>query len=127
MTNAAESGVQQSLKWFGRMVAISAAAFVIMAHEGFGPSYFDPVGKALFWTGIVFVPLFSLNQDVLRLIAGKVLAVGLFALQLILVICAFGKLKEFNFIVLTPLCFGQCLIFTVIFMLVRKRSSGVWY
>jgi hypothetical protein len=127
MSDSEVSVIGLCLKWLGRIMAICAAGFVIMSHEGVGPPSFDAIGKALFWTSIVFVPLFTLNQDVLRSSTGKLLAVSLFAVQLIFVNWFFGKLKELNFIVLTPLCFGQCLIFMLIFMLVRKRNSGIWY
>ena len=86
MSDSATNDTQQALKWCGRIVAVLAAAFIILAREGVGPPYFDATGKALFWTGIVFVPLLSLNQDVLRLAEGKLLAVALFVLHLVLVL-----------------------------------------
>jgi hypothetical protein len=125
--NSTKTGFEQLLKILGRMIAVCAAAFVIMAHEGFGPMYFDAVGKALFWTGMVSIPVWSLNQDVLRIASGRVLALGLFAIQLFLVFYTFGKLQALTFITLTPLCFVQCLIFMLPFMLIRKRHSGIWY
>jgi hypothetical protein len=67
MEDSASTGFQRLLKILGRVTAICAAAFVIMAREGVGPAYFDSVGKALFWTVIVFVPLLAINQDMLRL------------------------------------------------------------
>jgi hypothetical protein len=121
MSDSPTNNTQQALKWCGRIVAVLAAAFIILAREGVGPPYFDAAGKALFWTGIVFVPLLSLNQDVLRLAEGKLLVVALFVLHLVFVLSSFGRLKNFTFITLTPLCFGQCLLFAVPFMLVRKR------
>ena len=127
MKNSATTGVQRFLKIIGRVTALCAAAFVIMAREGFGPRYFDALGKALFWTVIVFVPLFGINQDVLRLRAGKFLAGGCFALQLILVGFSFERLYELNFIIITPLSFCECLIFAMAFMLIRKQHSGIWY
>jgi hypothetical protein len=127
MENSATPGFQQFLKIVGRVMALCAAAFVIMAREGFGPRYFDALGKALFWTVIVFVPLFGINQDELRLTAGKFLAAGLVALQLILVGMLFERLYGLNFITITPLSFCQCLIFAMAFMLIRKQHSGIWY
>jgi hypothetical protein len=125
--NSTRTGFEQFLKILGRVIAICAAVFVIMAHEGFGPMYFDAVGKALFWTGIVSVPVWSLNQDVLRTTSGRVLAVGLFTFQLFLVFYSFGRLQALDFIALTPLFFVQCMIFMLPFMLIRKRNSGIWY
>ncbi len=49
MENSATTGFQQFLKVIGRVMAVCAAAFVIMAREGFGPRYFDALGKALFY------------------------------------------------------------------------------
>src|SRR5580704_7722384 len=127
MENAARTGFQQFLKIVGWVMTLCAAALVIVAREGFGPRYFDALGKALFWTVIVFVPLLGINQDVLRLTPGKFLAAGLFALQLILVRFSFERLYELNFITITPLSFCQCLIFAMAFMLIRKHYSGIWY
>jgi hypothetical protein len=127
MANAATTGFQQYLKIGGWVMTLCAAALVIMAREGFGPRYFDALGKALFWSVIVFVPLFGINQDVLRLTAGKFLAVGLVALQLTLVGFLFERLYELNFITITPLSFCQCLIFAMAFMLIRKHHTGIWY
>jgi hypothetical protein len=127
MTDSIENDIQQYLKWCGRVVAVLAAAFIILAREGVGPPYFDAIGKAMFWTAIVFVPLLTLNQDVLRLSEGKIVVVALFALHLALVLYSFGLLKGLTFITLTPLCFVQCLIFTLLLMLIRKRHKGIWY
>ena len=127
MENTAPTGFQQFLKIVGRVMALCAATLVIMAREGFGPRYFDALGKALFWTVIVFVPLFGINQDVLRLTAGKFLSAGFLALQLILVSFLFERLYELNFIIITPLSFCECLIFAMAFMLIRKHHTGIWY
>jgi hypothetical protein len=127
MENTAPTGFQQFLKIVGRVMALCAATLVIMAREGFGPRYFDALGKALFWTVIVFVPLFGINQDVLRLTAGKFLFAGFLALQLILVSFLFERLHELNFIIITPLSFCECLIFAMAFMLIRKHHTGIWY
>jgi hypothetical protein len=127
MENSATTGFQQFLKIVGRVMAVCAAAFVIMAREGFGPKYLDALGKALFWTVIVFVPLFGINQDVLRLTAGKFLAAGLFALQLVLVEFLFERLYELNFITIASLSFCLCVIFAMAFMLIRKQRRGIWY
>jgi hypothetical protein len=125
--SSAEDDFRQILKIIGRVIAVCAAAFVIMAREGIGPPYFDPLGKAFFWTGIVLIPLFSLSGDVLSLTVGKVTALGLFILQLALVFLLFGRLQQMTFITLTPLCFAQCLIFALPLMLIRKQHRGIWY
>jgi len=127
MEDTAPTGFQQFLKIVGWVMALCAAGLVIMAREDFGPRYFDALGKALFWTAIVFVPLFGINQDVLRLTAGKLLAAVLFALQLILVAFLFEKLYELNFLTITPLSFCECLTFAMAFMLIRKHYTGIWY
>jgi hypothetical protein len=127
MSDLAKDGTDQALKWSGRVIAVLAAMCIIIAREGFGPAYFDAIGKALFWTDIVFVPLTSLNRDVLRLSDGKVIAVILFTCHLWLVFWSFGKLTDFSFITLTPVCFAQALVFMLIFMLIRKRHFGRWY
>ncbi len=88
-----------------------ASLLVVFAREGLGPPYLDAAGKAVFWTGIVFVPLLGLNQDVLQIVSGKLLAV----------------LNGLTFIELTPLCVVQFVIFALPFMLIRKRFSGIWY
>ncbi len=127
MESPAKGVFQQSLTFVGRAMAVCAAVFVIMAHEGFGPDYFGEIGKALFWTAMVFVPLFSINQDMLQLGAGKFLAVVLFVIQLTLVYIFFRRLNEFNFITLAPLAFCQSLAFAIAFMFIRKQHHGIWY
>jgi hypothetical protein len=101
--------------------------FVLLARDGIGPLYLDAVGKALFWTGLVLVPLFSFNYDILRLTLGRAAVGTLCALQLGLVFFLFGRLQEVNFIILAPICIVQCLLFFLPLMLIRKRHSGIWY
>lgn len=117
----------QYLKVIARVFAVCASIFVILARDGIGPRYFDPVGKAIFWIGIVFVPLLGLNQDVLRLASAKLLTLVLWSLQFFLVFYFFRRLQDLNFITLALLCFAQFVIFALPFMLIRKRSSGIWY
>lgn len=119
--------IKQFVKVSARVIGVCAAGFVLLARDGIGPPYLDSVGKALFWTGIVLVPLFSFNHDVLRTTSGQVVAVGLSTLQFVLVFYSFERLQECTFIVLTPLCLIQCLIFFLPFMLIRKRHNGIWY
>jgi hypothetical protein len=127
MENAATTRFRQYLRICGWVMILCAVTFVIMTREGFGPRYFDALGKALFWTVIVFVALFGINQDVLWLAAGKFLAAGLLALQITLVGFLFERLYELNFITITPLSFCQCLIFAMAFTLIRKQHMGIWY
>lgn len=119
--------IKQLLKVSASVIGVCAAVFVLLARDGVGPPYFDSLGKAFFWTGMVLVPLFSLNYDVLRLPSGKALAVALFAFQLVLVFYLFGRLHGLNFIILTPLCFIQSLLYMLPFMLIRRRNTGIWY
>jgi len=115
------------VKISGRVIGVCAVAFVLLARDGLGPPYLDSVGKALFWTGLVLVPLLSFNYDVLRLTSGKAAVASLSALQLVLVFYLFGRLQEVNFIILAPICIVQCLLFFLPLMLIRKRRSGIWY
>ncbi len=115
------------VKIAGRVIGVCAAVFVLLARDGFGPPYLDSVGKALFWTGLVLVPLFSFNYDILRLTSGKAAVATLSVLQLVLVLYLFERLQEVNFIILAPICIVQCLLFFLPLMLIRKRHSGIWY
>lgn len=121
------TAAKRMVKICARVTAVCAAAFVLLARDGVGPPYFDSIGKALFWTGGVFLSVFFLNQDVLSLTSGKVLAVLLSALQMCFVFYWFGSLRELSFIVLTPICFIECVLFMLPLMLIRRRHTGSWY
>ena len=126
-STAQKRSIPSSLKWIGRVFAVFASLLVVFAREGLGPPYLDAAGKAVFWTGIVFVPLLGLNQDVLQIVSGKLLAILLWLVQLTLVFHFFAVLNGLTFIELTPLCVVQFVIFALPFMLIRKRFSGIWY
>jgi hypothetical protein len=76
-----------------------------------GHKYYDGIAKVLSWTAIVFVPLFGINQDVLRLAAGKTLAVALLAIQAVLIGLPVKKLGGLNFMAITSLAFCEAVIF----------------
>lgn len=115
------------LKIFIRVVGVSAAIAVILAEDGLGPSYLDSIGRALFWTGAVLGPMLAFNVDVLRTVLGKIVAVGLVALQCVLVCRLFDRLNGVSFISITIFAFAQFMLFQSPFMFIRKRYSGIWY
>jgi hypothetical protein len=115
------------VKVSARIIGICSAGLVLLAREGIGPPYLDSIGKAIFWTGMVLVPLFAFNLDLLVSKLGQVSMVVLSALQLISVFYLFDKLREVNFIILACLCLVQCLIFFLPLMLIRKMNRGIWY
>lgn len=115
------------MKTFMRIIGVSAAVLVILTGDGLGPTYLDSAGRCLFWTATVLGPMFAFNLDVIRTVLGVVAAIGLVALQLLLVFCLFNKLNGMSFILLAPICLAQCLLFEAPFMLIRKRYSGIWY
>lgn len=125
--DSARDQSKRSIRIFARVLGVSAALFIILAQDHIGPTYFDPLGKALFWTGIVLIPVFVLNHDVLRFGWAKILAIVQSALQILLVWLLFEKLSSFSFITLTPLCLIQSFFFTLSFMPIRKRNCGIWY
>ena len=121
------TGAKRAVKICARVLGVCAAAFVLLARDGIGPPYLDSVGKALFWSGGVLISVFFLNQDVFCLTSGKLFAVLFFALQMFFVFYWFGKLQQLSFIVLTLICFIECLLFMIPLMIVRKRHNGTWY
>jgi hypothetical protein len=119
--------IRYFLKVFGRVIGVISAFFMILARGGVGPSYLDSLGKAFLWTGLVLVPLCSLNLDLLRVTSGRLVLVALTTLQLILAIYFWERLQELSLIILASLSFAQCLIFFLPLMLIRKLNKGVWY
>jgi hypothetical protein len=115
------------IKICARVIGITAAAFVILAQNDLAPPVFDSIGKALFWTGIVLISLLLLNQDVLSFALGKIVMLLLLMLHVLALCHYFLRLHEVSFIVLAPICLLECILFTLPFMLIRKRQSGIWY
>ena len=115
------------LRIFIRVVAVSAVIPIILATDGFGPSYLDSVGRVLFWSGMVLGPMFAFNLDVLRTIPGMIFATGLTTVQLLLAIRFFERLNGVSLIVIAIFGLVQCVLFEMPFMLIRKRYSGIWY
>jgi hypothetical protein len=121
------SRAKETIKTLARVIGLCGVAFVVLAQAGFGPSYLDPAGKALFGTGIVFVSIFFLNRDVFRFRSGQMLGMLFLTLHVLLILHTFRRLQEISFIVLAPICLVECVAFTLPLMLIRKRHSGIWY
>jgi hypothetical protein len=110
-----------------RVLAVCAAILVILPRDGLGPPYIDAAGKVVFWSAGVPISVFSFSRDILNRTGGIVVSICLVALQCILIFYAFVKLEPLNFFVLAGLCMVQTVVFSLPFMLIRKRYSGIWY
>ena len=110
-----------------RVLAICAAILVILSRENVGPAYLDPAAKTIFWTGAVFISLFSFNRDVLRQVAGMAVMASLITCHVVFVYYSFQRISDLNFFVLTGLALVQAVVFSGPLMLVRKRYTGIWY
>jgi hypothetical protein len=109
----------KSMKYMARIVAILALIPFLLARDTVGPPYLDNVAKAVFWTGMVLVPLIGLNQDVLRSKTGKI---AVFFASFF-----FRGLSSLNFIFLSVICIGQILVFALPLMFIRKQQTNIWY
>jgi hypothetical protein len=117
----------KSMKYMARIVAILSLIPFLLARDTVGPPYLDNVAKAVFWTGMVLVPLIGLNQDVLRSKTGKIAVFFLVTFQLALASFFFRGLSSLNFIFLSVICIGQILVFALPLMFIRKQQTNIWY
>ena len=125
-SNNRNDSIQPLVRRVGGGIGLLAAIFVILADYG-APPQFDGIGKAIFWTGMVLVPLVAFNRDVLHFASSFMTITVLFAMQALLVIYGFSELQHVNFLILAPICLIQVLIFSAPLMLIRKHRTGIWY
>jgi hypothetical protein len=103
-------------------LVLTSAGLVIAARRGFGPGYLDQVGKAVYWTGVVFLPLLAVNNDLLYLASAKRWLVLMFAVQILLVYLAFDSLTHWSFLTLTPVGVIQIFLFSMPFDRLSKTK-----
>ena len=94
-------------------LCLTSGGLVVAARHGFGPGYLDQVGKAVYWTGVVFLPLLAVNKDVLHLASAKRWLILMLVAQILLVYLAFDSLKYWSFLTLTPVGVIQIVLFCI--------------
>ena len=102
---------------------IGSALFVILSKDATGPQYLDQVGKALFWTGAVFVPVIAVNLRELSTSSGQKCLALLALLHICFVAFAFHGLAAWSFVTLTPAYLLEILLSNVALAKVSKRMS----
>jgi len=107
------------LKWPARIFGVLSAAFVIASQEVDIPAL-NSAGKCLFWSGLVLLLVFGLNRDLYADVWAWVISFLLVTLQFVFVKLAWGEIRSWSFIALTPVCLAQALVFFAPFLVLRR-------
>lgn len=105
------------------LIAVPATLLVILAQTSIGPQYFDSLGKMIFWTGCVFVPLFGLNLDIFRQNAGIILWLALLAIHIACVCLLFRNLSNMTFIPLAGISIIEMMVFEFVVIAFRRSTN----
>jgi hypothetical protein len=95
------------------VLGLTSAGLVVAARHGYGTTYLDQAGKAVYWTAAVFVPLLAVNRDVLCLASAKRWLALMLAVQILLIYVAFDSLTHWSFLTLTPVCMIQIILYCI--------------
>jgi hypothetical protein len=110
------------LRWPARIVGVSAAGLFIASRE-LGSPTLDSVAKSFFCTAVVFLPLIFLNRDLFTERSAWVMTFSLLVTQIGLIAFAWKSLRDWNFIMLTPVCVAQLMLFAAPFFILRRKRG----
>lgn len=114
---------RKQFRIYAWILGLGSALLIILSREIPQARVFDQVGKMVYWTGIVFVPLFGLHVDLYR--EGGAKLAGLLAIGVhTLLLCLFyEELPRWNPIAITFIAVVELALLVIPFLKIRTRVN----
>lgn len=105
------------------ILGLGSALLIILSRETPQARVLDQVGKMVYWTGVVFIPLFGLHVDLYREGGAKLAGLLAIGVHIVLLCLFYDELPRWNPIAVTFIAVVELALLAVPFLKIRTRVN----